>query len=62
MKLVLCVSTDEYELPLAVAGTQREMAKMWGVTQSAVSKSVHGVSCKSSRAKHRFIEVEVEDE
>lgn len=36
-KLYLYVTNDEYELPIAVGRTQRELADMLGVTHHVVS-------------------------
>ena len=38
--LWMCVTADEYELPLAVADTARELAEMWGTNQHNVETFV----------------------
>ena len=36
----LVVTADEYELPLAVADTSRELAKMYGTTKTNVENCI----------------------
>lgn len=40
MKLYLRTTTDEYELPVAVADSPRELAKMLGTTKDSVLSSI----------------------
>lgn len=63
MKIVMCVSRDEYELPLAVADTQTEMAELWGCSVAKVNLSVHEKRNHiGNKTKHRFIQIEVDDD
>lgn len=39
-KLYLRTTTDKYELPIAVASSASELAKMLGVTPATVSSSI----------------------
>lgn len=55
MTLYLKVTRDRYELPMAVARTQAELARIVGVGKSAVSK---GLQNEHSGYK----KVEVDDE
>lgn len=48
------VTQDEYELPVAVAGSLNALARILGVTPSAIS---HGVKKFGSRSKYRKVEV-----
>lgn len=43
MKLYMKCTTDKYELPIAVADSPRELAKILGTTPNTVSSSInHG--------------------
>lgn len=60
MVLWICISQDEYELPIAVADTQRELAEMVGVKKESIrtefSKWKHGF-----RNSCRYRKVEIDD-
>lgn len=59
MKLYMKVTNDEYELPLAVADTQEELAKLLGVSRTAVSKALtHQKSHVYSTSSYKEIEVD----
>lgn len=58
-KLFLKVTKDKYELPLAVADSQRELARMLGIHQSTIARSLIRAK-KGSRTEFR--EVEIDDE
>ena len=62
MTLYIKVTSDEYELPLAVGDTVRELAKMLGVKSDSIysqmSHSKHNVYFCS----YKKVEVEDEDE
>jgi hypothetical protein len=61
VKLYLLVTQDEFELPLAVADTQTELARMVGVSHRTIASTL----CKYRKGEYksaRFREVEVEDE
>ena len=57
--LWLEVTQDEYELPLAVAGSQQELARIIGTTvghiKCSYSKYIHG---KNKTSRFRKVEVE----
>ena len=57
MKVFERVSGDKYELPLAVADSEHELARILGVTVSAVSRGVHAYM-KGESSKYRVVEVE----
>jgi len=57
----MAVTPDEYELPICVRKTSREIAEVFGVTSNCVKSSIsHGKSGKTSERK--FVRVELEDE
>lgn len=60
MKLYLCVTRDEYELPLAIADTPRELAEMCGVTKSAICSAISHE--KHGHYNSRYKRVIVEDD
>jgi len=55
MKLYMRVTSDKYELPLAVAESKRELAKIQGLTPNAVY-SAYSLGSKT------YLIVEVDDE
>lgn len=59
MKLYICIEKDKYELPLAVADSQRELARMLGVNSRAVSQGIYN-SRKGKNSKYK--EVMVDDD
>ena len=61
MTLYMRVTRDEYELPLAVAETQAELAHMLGVKPTLVYNGIRAV--KQGKVKHSSYKiVEVEDD
>lgn len=63
MKLYLCVTNDKYELPLAVAETQAELAEMRHVDHTTISAALRRKFKKHNiNKKHKYVEVEVDDE
>ena len=64
MHVYMKITTDRYELPVAVADTGEELAKMCGVSINNVyntirSARIHGYKCQYVRVE---VEVEVEDD
>ena len=61
MKLYLRVTKDKYELPVAVADSPRELAKMTGVSRDTILSSLSHV--KDGRIRNSIYKmVEVEDD
>ena len=60
MKLYIKVTSDEYELPIAVADSKRELAKMVGVRPRSVNDALY--SAKKRGGTSAYKEVEIEDE
>ena len=61
MKVYMEVTQDEYELPLAIADSPAELARMCGVNPNAVSSAIsHWKSGKHPRS--RFIVVKIDEE
>lgn len=56
MMLFMKVTRDRYELPLAVAQTQAELARIVGVDESTVSKGL-----RNERSGYKKVEVEDDD-
>ena len=54
MTLYMKVTRDKYELPVAVAESKSELARMLGVTPSAITHGMHGL-------KKTYLEVEVDE-
>lgn len=62
--LYIAVAGDQYELPIAVAGTARELAKMLGVNENSIYKSVHRQKhgmVKGSKKDIKYYKIELED-
>jgi hypothetical protein len=58
--LWLCVTADEYELPLAVADTARELGKMVGLSRNTIEVCAYrGIS--GSQKGRRYIKVPREE-
>lgn len=61
MKLFIYVTNDEYELPLAVADSQAELARMTGKNPMSISHALFHV--RHGDYKHsRYQEIEVDDD
>jgi hypothetical protein len=61
MKLYIYVTRDEFELPLAIADTQTELARMVGVSQRTIASTL----CKYRKGEYkstRFREVEIDED
>ena len=59
--MYMAVTTDEYELPLAVEDTASALAKHFDMTSNDVYSAISkGLSCKAKG--FRFIKVVVDDE
>lgn len=54
------ISRDKYELPLAVGDSVRELSKILGVSENAISRTVNSSGGKGGFRK--YIKVKVEDE
>lgn len=57
MTIYMKVTHDKYELPVAVADSKSELARMVGVRPSSIS---HGLN--QGWKKSSYVEVEVDDE
>ncbi len=58
-KLYMAVETDEYELPLYVADTSRELSDWSGFSIGYILSAIsHGYSGK--KAKMRFLRIEID--
>lgn len=56
MYLWMEVTNDEYELPIAIADTAKELAEMRGVDRTTIAKSI-----KRKEEKSRFKRIMVEE-
>ena len=57
MTLYIKVTKDRYELPMAVAESKSELARMLGVAPSSITHSMHG-----PWGRKVYVEVEVDDD
>ena len=58
MVLWLKVTKDEYELPLAVAESSKELEQMLGLSRRTVSKQIW--NAERSKTKCQYIKIEVD--
>ena len=59
--LFLRITQDKYQLPIAVAGSVRELARMIGVSRNTIASAIcHGE--KQHWKKPAYVRVEAEDE
>ena len=61
MKVYMEITKDEYQLPVAVADTVKDLAKKIGTRANSISSAL----CKQRkgvRIKSRYIEVELDEE
>ena len=58
--LWMCVEADEYELPIAIADTARELAQKCGTSLSNVETNVY-YGCKGTLTGRKFVKVRKEE-
>lgn len=61
MKIWMEITKDEYELPIVVADSRKELAEMVGVEPSYISSHI-GHYKRGRLKKPRFIVVEIEED
>lgn len=59
MTLWMEVTQDEYELPVAVADSRRELAELRHTTIAAISCAIY--QAKSRKKRSRYVKVKIED-
>ena len=58
----MATTNDKYELPIASADTQRELANLLGITKEKVKSTISkGEACNGRIRGYRIIKVEIED-
>ena len=65
MTLWMAVTADKYELPLAVADTGIELARMLGISSSVISRSLEGSNyrkCIGRNNNRKYIKVQIEED
>lgn len=60
MYVYLSVTTDKYELPLAIGDSPKELADMLGVTNNAISSAI-GHNATGFIRGNRYIKVWIDD-
>lgn len=58
--LYLLISSDKYELPLAVADTTRELSALIGVREDAIRSAMSKARKRGNRC--RYVKVVIEEE
>lgn len=58
MKLYMEVTTDKYELPLAVAPTIRELARITGTNANNISACITRARKRGWKSKYIVVEIE----
>lgn len=56
----MLVTTDEFELPLVVADSAGELARILGTVPDSIYSNVH--HCRAAGYRCKYVKVEVEDE
>ena len=52
------VTSDEYELPVAVADTAKELAKIVGTTENTINSRISHAKADGCRCQYKRVEVE----
>ena len=61
MKVYMAVTADKYELPVVVADSPAELARLCGLTYGSVLSSISkGNICRSRKAK--LLKIEIDDD
>ncbi len=60
MILYLEVTSDEYELPIAVAESPKELARMTGTTSNIIRSAICHLK-QPGRKRSKYVKLEVED-
>lgn len=58
MTVYMEVTSDKYELPIAVADTMAELSRMTGVSETSVNVSIWRNVRGLSKGKYRKVEIE----
>lgn len=58
MKLYMRVTDDQYELPIAVADTHGELARMCGVSRNTVASALSHARRNGQNSVYKEVEVE----
>lgn len=61
MYLWMLVSMDKYELPLAVADSASQLARMVGANRNTIFTSIYQARTKGYRSKYVKVEIEEDD-
>lgn len=61
MKVYMQVTDDEFELPVAVADSSGELAKIVGVSRNSILSAISHVKA-GRKKKSRYVSVEVDEE
>lgn len=59
VKFWIAATPDEYELPVFVAESQKELAECLGVTKSTICKMFYGQSRGAKPTKYKILKVEI---
>ena len=62
MVLWMKVTTDEYEFPLMIADSQKELAIMCGVNRASIAWAIHKSREKGHRCSYVKVETEEDDQ
>lgn len=60
-KLIMLVSNDKYELPIAIANSANEMSRIIGLQENSIKKALYE-NRVNRKYNGRFISVEVKNE
>ena len=55
------ITTDKYQLPIAIADSVAELAKMRGIKPATISSNIYHFNCGKVN-KSKYIKVEIKDD
>ena len=62
MVLWMKVTADEYEFPLMIADSQKELAMMCGINRSSIAHAISKARDKGHRCSYVRVEIEEDDQ
>lgn len=62
MTIWLQITRDEYELPVVVAESAKELARLTGTTENSIRSAITKAARRGNRCKYVKVEVDDQDE
>lgn len=61
MTLYMAVENDKYELPVAIAEKQIDLAKMLGISCAHLNRMINGKRSNGNNSKYKIYKIEIEE-